>query len=258
MASNAAGEEPVEAIATPADDTAEILRRLDAIRSTLQTAVLGDVMALLAEPGPEEETPLQRRARIVRIELTLRRQDVALEEWRSRVRAAEAETERQRRLFARLEAEFTQRNAGLERAVADAGQVAEALRAELDAALAERDAALEQKRIAIDEKIEFERRAGDKARDFGMASELAEARRQLAETLEQDLGRTRRDLAEVQQDLARTRQDQAQTRQELAQLQDEQRRALGEAERRIEELRSSRWRQLGIGLGLTKRATFEK
>jgi len=251
MASNAAGEEPVEAIATPADDTAEILRRLDAIRSTLQTAVLGDVMALLAEPEPEEETPLQRRARIVRIELTLRRQDVALEEWRSRARAAEAETERQRRLFGRLEAEFTQRNAGLERAVAEAGQVAEALRVELDAALAERDAALEQKRAAIDEKIEFERRAGDKARDFGMASELAEARRQLAETLEQDLGRTRRDLGEVQQDLARTRQ-------ELAQLQDEHRRSLGEAERRIEELRSSRWRQLGIGLGMTKRATFEK
>jgi DNA repair exonuclease SbcCD ATPase subunit len=244
MASNAAGEEPVEAIATPADDTAEILRRLDAIRSTLQTAVLGDVMALLAEPGPEEETPLQRRARIVQIELTLRRQEVALEEWRSRVRAAETETERQRRLFARLEAEFAQRNAGLERAVAEAGEVAEALRAELGAALAERDAALEQKRAAIDEKIEFERRAGDTARDFGMASELAEARRQLAETLEQDLGRTRRELGEVQQD--------------LAQLQDEQRRSLGEAERRIEELRSSRWRQLGIGLGMTKRATFEK
>lgn len=251
MASNAAEEEPVEATEMPASDTAEILRRLDAIRSTLQTAVLGDVMALLAEPETAEETPLQRRARLVQIELTLRRQDVALEEWRGRVRAAEAETERQRQLFARLEAEFVQRNAVLERAVAEAGQVAAALRAERDealaerdAALAERDAALEQKKAAIDEKIEFERRAGDKARDFGMASELAETRRQLAETLEQDLARTRRELGEVQQS--------------LAQAQAEQRQALGEAERRIEELRSSRWRQLGIGLGMTKRATFEK
>lgn len=244
MASNAAGEEPVEAIEMPASDTVEILRRLDAIRSTLQTAVLGDVMALLAEPEAAEETPLQRRARLVQIELTLRRQEVALDEWRGRVRAGEAETERQRQLFVRLEAEFVQRNATLERAVAEAGQVAEALRAELTTALAERDAALEQKKAAIDEKIEFERRAGDKARDFGMASELAETRRQLAETLEQDLARTRRELGEAQQN--------------LAQAQDEQRAALGEAERRIEELRSSRWRQLGIGLGMTKRATFEK
>jgi DNA repair exonuclease SbcCD ATPase subunit len=237
MASNAAGEEPVEAIETPASDMAEILRRLDAIRSTLQTAVLGDVMALLAEPESAAETPLQRRARIVQIELTLRRQEVALEEWRARVRGAETEAERQRQLFARLEAEFVQRNAALERAVAEAGQIVEALRTE-------RDAALEQSRAAIDEKVEFERRAGDKARDFGMASELAETRRQLAETLEQDLVRTRRELGEVQQ--------------RLAQAQEEQSHALGEAERRIEELRSSRWRQLGIGLGMTKRATFEK
>lgn len=241
MASNEAGEQPVEA---PAGEMAEILRQLDAIRSTLQTAVLDDVMALLAQPEAPEEPPLQRRARAIQAELTLRRQAVALEEWRNRAQAAEAEAERRRQLFVRLEAEFANRTAALESAVAKAGEAEDALRAELNAALAERDAALEQRKAALDEKIEFERRAGDKARDYGMASELAEARRLLAETLEQDLASTRRALDEAQQALART--------------QEEQRLSLGEAERRIEELRSSRWRQLGIGLGMTKRATFEK
>ncbi|MEI9988039.1 MAG: hypothetical protein WDN69_36010 [Aliidongia sp.] len=87
------------------------------------------------------------------------------------------------------------------------------------------------------QKIAIEHQAGDLARDYGAAQDLSEARRRLAETLEQDLARVRQDYAEEQ------------GRREAA---------LTEAQRRVEELRNSRWRQIGLGLGLAKRATFEK
>src|SRR5271167_1709794 len=100
-----------------------------------------------------------------------------------------------------------------------------------------------------------------------MASALADTRRQLAETLEEDLGRARRELGDLQRDLALARQelhdthrfltetrlelsearhDRGRTQEELTRLQaehDAMRRdsavALTEAERRVEELRGS-------------------
>jgi len=196
-------------------------RQLDAFRSELQTAVLLDVMTLVAETAAPEQSELQRRAQAIQVELTLRRQEVALAEWRRNLAAAEQEAERRRQLFARLAADFERRLAEFERRSAEFEQAAALAR---DGAAAQR--ALEQY-------------AAQAARDLAAAAELEAARRQLIQALEHDLARTRQEKSESDEALARRE------------------RVLAEAERRVEELRSSRWRQLGLGLGLTKRATFE-
>jgi DNA repair exonuclease SbcCD ATPase subunit len=218
------------------DDGHAVQQQLDSIRSALQTAVLADVMVHLAETDAPEQSELQRRARAIQVELTLRRQEVALEEWRRKLKAAEQEAERQRQLFARLEADFERRSGDFERRSADfARQSAEfgqtaLLARETEAALA----------TATEAKLALDRRADQLARELAAAVELNQARQRMIDTLEQDLARVRQEKAELGEELARRET------------------VLTEAERRIEELRNSRWRQLGIGLGLAKRATFEK
>src|SRR5579859_3905717 len=64
------------------EDRDALHRELDAIRSALQTAVLGDVMELLARSEAPPDSELQRRAQAIQLELTVRRQAVALDEWR--------------------------------------------------------------------------------------------------------------------------------------------------------------------------------
>jgi chromosome segregation ATPase len=235
-----------------------IERHLAELRSELKTAVLADVIGLIAETEAPERSELQRRAQAIQVELTLRRQEVALAEWRRKLDAAGQEADRQRQLFARLEADFERRVAGVEQKEADFERVsgdlvrvtgelsrvsaeferaAEASRqaeVSLRAGLAERDAALAEARAA------FEERLAGLTGSLAAATSLGEARQQRLVTLEQELARSREDLADCQLTLA------------------ERDAVLIEAERRVEELRSSRWRQLGLSFGMAKRATFEK
>jgi chromosome segregation ATPase len=242
-----------------------IERHLAELRSELKTAVLADVIGLIAETEAPERSELQRRAQAIQVELTLRRQEVALAEWRRKLDAAGQEADRQRQLFARLEADFERRVAGVEQKEADFQRVqadfervsgdlvrvtgelsrvsaeferaAEASRqaeVSLRAGLAERDAALAEARAA------FEERLAGLTGSLAAATSLGEARQQRLVTLEQELARSREDLADCQLTLA------------------ERDAVLIEAERRVEELRSSRWRQLGLSFGMAKRATFEK
>lgn len=242
-----------------------IERHLTALRSELQTAVLADVIGLIAETEAPERSELQRRAQAIQVELTLRRQEVALVEWRRKLDAAGQEAERQRLLFARLEADFERRIAGFERVTADfERQVAEFEQNEIETervsgelarvcgeferaaeasrqtdgalrtGLAERDAALAEARAA------FEERLVGLTGSLAAATSLGEARQQRIVTLEQELAQNRDDLAACRSTLA------------------ERDATLIEAERRVEELRSSRWRQLGLSFGMARRATFEK
>jgi hypothetical protein len=322
-------------------ESAAVQRQLDVIRSELQTAVLADVMALVAETAAPEQTELQRRARAIQVELTLRRQEVALAEWRRKLEAAGVEADRQRRLFARLEADFERRVAGqaaeLERVSAELARLTadfaalsadfaraveaadqsegvlrtglaereSALRVctgERDAALAELRASLEahaalemqsvldartaaeaysalaagaahearvaaeaqarseaelrrafEARAALEADAAAQAHAGLEAR-LGEATEARDAVGALAETrwqailvLEQALARARFDNTALGEELATVRAKLA-----------ERETVLTEAERRVEELRSSRWRRLGLGLRVAKRATFEK
>jgi chromosome segregation ATPase len=237
-----------------------IERHLTAIRSELQTAVLADVIGLIAET----EAP-ERRAQAIQVELTLRRQEVALAEWRRKLDVAGQEAERRRQLFARIEADFERVTADFERraaefeqkaaeaervsgelarvrgeferVTADFERVAEASRqteVALRARLAERDAALAEARAA------FEERLAGVIGSLAAATSLGEARQQQIVMLEQELAGNREDLAACRSALA------------------ERDAMLIEAERRVEELRSSRWRQLGLSFGVAKRATFEK
>jgi chromosome segregation ATPase len=89
-------------------------RQLELIGGALRTAILSDVFALIAQTDAPELSELQRRAQAIQIELTLRRQEVALAEWRRKLDAATQESERQRQLFARLETDFERRSADFE------------------------------------------------------------------------------------------------------------------------------------------------
>jgi len=290
MATEQAAEDPdvtpltaAERPAATRDDVAELL---ETVRSTLQTAVLADVMTLIAETDAPEQSELQRRARAVQVELTLRRQEVALDEWRRKLAAAGQEAERQRQLFARLEADFARRSADFARRSADFAQRSadfearsadfearsadfEARSADFEARSADFEArSADFERLSKDfalrsvdfeqQSAEFERaatiaretqkalteahelRAAQLTRELAAASELNQARQQMIQTLEQDLARARQEKSELDENLARRET------------------VLTEAERRVEELRNSRWRQIGIGFGLAKRATFEK
>lgn len=188
-----------------------VQRQLDALRSELQSAVTVEIMTQLAGPDPQAETELQRRARLSRLELALRHQALALEQWPRRLAETLAEAEARRHLFVRLESEFRQTLEAAERVEA-------ALRTELA-----------ESRAAIDRAH----------------ADLAKERQEKA-ALEQQREQVKQEQAALEASLraVRTELDQRQA-------------VLVEAERRIEELRNSRWRQLGIGLGLAKRATFE-
>jgi chromosome segregation ATPase len=296
-------------------DSQAIQHQLVTIGGTLQTAVLADVFALIAESDVPERSELQRRAQAIQVELTLRRQEVALAEWRRKLEAAIQEGERQRQLFARLEADFTRRSAQseqvadeLERAVADfarrsaefeaaitlSQQTEAALRsalaeqaatferelaaqaaasklvhAEHETALAAQEAALVGQERAFAEReqdlkaavaaretacdaLEAERAAMTGTLDDAVA--LAQARQQMVITLERDLAGNREENAALREALAALREECA----ALQTVLDDREIGLTEAERRVEELRSSRWRKLGIGLGVARRATFER
>jgi chromosome segregation ATPase len=293
-------------------DSQAIQHQLGTIGSTLQTAVLADVFALIAETDVPERSELQRRAQAIQVELTLRRQEIALAEWRRKLEAATQEGERQRQLFARLEADFVRRSAQseqvadeLERAVADfarrstefenaiaaSQQTEAALRSALaeQAATFERDlaaqaaasqivhaeqatgfeAALSAQAAAFVEReqdlkaalaaretacdaLEAERAAMTGTLDAAVA--LAQARQQMVMTLERDLAGNREENAALREALAALREECA----ALQTVLDDREIGLTEAERRVEELRSSRWRKLGIGLGVARRATFER
>ncbi|MGB8841543.1 MAG: hypothetical protein WCC64_10765 [Aliidongia sp.] len=282
-------------------DSQAIQHQLGTIGSTLQTAVLADVFALIAETDVPERSELQRRAQAIQVELTLRRQEIALAEWRRKLEAATQEGERQRQLFARLEADFVRRSAQseqvadeLERAVADfarrstefenaiaASQQTEAalrsalaeqaatferdlaaqaaasqiVHAEQAAAFVEREqdlkAALAARETACD-ALEAERAAMTGTLDAAVA--LAQARQQMVMTLERDLAGNREESAALREALAALREECA----ALQTVLDDREIGLTEAERRVEELRSSRWRKLGIGLGVARRASFER
>jgi hypothetical protein len=292
-------ESPVDASATEPPCRAELgdLRRdLDAIRSTLQTAVLADVVALLAEPEAAAPSDLERRARAIQVELTLRRQDIALAEWRRKLAASEQEAARRAALFVRLEADFERRTAEFDRRTAEfAERSAEYDRQEAEferrsAAFAQQ--AEEFQRI-LDEftrrSAEFDRRSGEyerriadlhgevtrlhhvedslwatlaerdaahaAAQSAAAAAAKAALDRQAGElAAAKQLGETQCRRAEtLEQDRARAEQQHAADRNALAAAEAN----LSEAERRIAELQCSRWRRLGLRLGLAKRATFE-
>jgi chromosome segregation ATPase len=185
-----------------------VQRQLDALRSELQKAVAVDILTQLARPEPQGETELQRRARLGQLELAIRHQALALEQWPHRLAETMEAAEARRQLFTRLESEFRQTiEAAEQREAALRTELAES-RAALDAVQAER-ATLRQEKAALEHERAQERTA-----------------------LEASLSAARTEL-------------------------DTRRATQIEAERRIEELRSSRWRQFGIGLGLAKRASFE-
>lgn len=186
-----------------------VQRQLDALRTELQNAVAVDVMAQLARPEAQAETELQRRAQLSRLELALRHQALALEQWPHRLAETVAAAEARRHLFVRLESEFRQTLEAAERLEAALRTELTEGRARIDALNADL-AALRQEKTALEQEREQEKAA-----------------------LEASLRAGRTEL-------------------------DHRQATLIEAERRIEELRSSRWRQLGIALGLAKRATFER
>lgn len=265
-------------LAAVQDSTKTVAQSLDALRGEVATTVLTDAMALIAEADAPERTELQRRARAIQIELTLRRQEVALEEWRRKTAAAGEEAERQRQLFARLEADFERRAADGERAA----RAAEATAAALQRTVTERDAALAvlvETHGALNEartQAELQaRELADRNAELARARDADQLATQQAERERERLQECERQLAELsagresdrlalrtlQGTLDQCRQEKDDLAERLGQAQAELAAGateLTEAYRRVEELRSSRWRQLGIGLGLARRATFEK
>lgn len=281
------------------DGTKGVEQRLDALRGELSTGVLADVMALIAEADAPEQSPLQRRAQAIQVELTLRRQEVAIEEWRRKFAASGAEMERQRQLFARLEADFERRAAAGEQAARAADETAAALQralVERDAAVAVLAEALQALAQTQETATETQRALTEVAAGEAQARELVDqltqerdADRQTILALQQEGLQAARERDRLQQECTRLQQEKAelaagrdadhlalqtlqdaldQCRQENGDLAERLGLAqaelasgavvLTESERRVEELRSSRWRQIGVGLGLAKRATFEK
>lgn len=285
------------------DGTKAVEQRLDALRGELSTGVLADVMALIAEADAPEQSPLQRRAQAIQVELTLRRQEVALEEWRRKFAASGAEMERQRQLFARLEADFERRAAAGEQAA----RAAEETAAALQRALVERDAAV----AVLAEALQALAQTQETATETLTALTALQARaaagevqaRELVDQLTQERDADRQTILALQQEGLQAARERDRLQQECTRFQQEKAElaagrdadhlalqtlqdaldqcrhengdlaerlglaqaelasgaiVLTESQRRVEELRSSRWRQIGVGLGLAKRATFEK
>jgi chromosome segregation ATPase len=264
-------------------------RQLETIGSALRTAILSDVFALIAQTDAPELTEVQRRAQAIQVELTLRRQEIALAEWRRKLEAATQEGERQRQLFARLEADFAHRSAQSEQVAGELARVsadfahrsaefertleaAHVTEATLRTALAdqakafvvmqeEREAAFRtasmERESALAERASaqgvFEAQRAEMAGKLDASIALAEARGAALHSCEQD-------SAALAREISGSRDENAALQDELAALRatlDDREKVLTEAERRIEELRSSRWRRLGVGLGVARRATFE-
>ncbi|MEA2754454.1 MAG: hypothetical protein QOJ54_743 [Aliidongia sp.] len=275
-------------------------RQLETIGSALRTAILSDVFALIAQTDAPELTEVQRRAQAIQVELTLRRQEIALAEWRRKLEEATQEGERQRQLFARLEADFAHRSAQSEQVAGELARVS----ADFAHRSAEFERALEAARLTeatlraalTEQAASFRANLADQAKAFMVAQEeresaLAEQERllqavraeqaaeqgafvaQLAETAGKldasialaeargaALHSCEQNIAAREQELRGSREENAALQDELATLRaalDDREKVLTEAERRIEELRSSRWRRLGVGLGVARRATFE-
>jgi hypothetical protein len=254
------------------EDKAALQQQLDEIRGTLRTAVVADVMALLSETAAPAESELQRRARAIQVELTLRRQDVALAEWHRVLAQVEEAAERRRQLFARLEADFGRKTAEYQRREAEFAQH-DAVFAQRETEFAARAAMFDQRAAEFAQQAEgfqralddFVRRSADfdhrtvtlerRAADLqGEVTRLHEVEDSLWQRLaERDVGAAATEIAAASE-IAKAASELSETRgQRIEALEHE----LAKAESRVGELQSSRWRRIGLALGLARRATFE-